>query len=601
MAREAADAGATVVAFPEQVIGGYPTEDLVLWNRFVEAQWKELERFAKATEATGAVFAAGLTVIRKQQRYNCAALVHRGSILGIVPKEKLPSYNVFYEGRTCMRGAPGLSDRVHGVPFGDLVFRFDFGVLAVDVCEDIWSPDGPLRRRSFAGATLALNLSASPYRIAIQQTRREMLATRSADCQVALLYVNSVGANDSLIFDGGGYIFQNGRLELEAERFREGIAAVTVDLDRTGRRRAENSTFRLDFGDWDRAGAKPQVVRPDQELTREDPIAPPVPAGKSFFVPAKATTTDRRAAFCEELLTALALGLGDYFEKTGAFQRIGVALSGGRDSLLTLLVAHRYLEQSRHNIGETLCAFTMPSHVTSDETKTAATTICRELGVNLATVPIADAYEREVEALRKMLPQDQEPDPLTLQNIQARIRGTRMWNWANTRQGLWLHTGNMSEKSVGYTTIGGDLEGGLSILSNVPKTVVFCLLGYLLEKTGLEGIRLTLDTIPGPELEPDQSGEEELMPFAILDACFYLYAGEKMAPGEVLVVLREMFPDEEPDRLAGHVEKFTRLFTRAIYKWVQSPLSLHVGNLDLERERALQIPVVQKLDWTDDD
>jgi len=107
--------------------------------------------------------------------------------------------------------------------------------------------------------------------------------------------------------------------------------------------------------------------------------------------------------------------------------------------------------------------------------------------------------------------------------------------------------------------------------------------------------------MPGPELAPDQSGEEELMPFAVLDACFYLYAGEKMAPGEVLAVLVEMFPDEEADRLAGHVEKFTRLFTRAIYKWVQSPLSLHVGNLDLERERALQLPVVQKLDWTNDD
>ena len=154
-------------------------------------------------------------------------------MLGLVPKEKLPTYNVFYEGRTFSRGAPGLYDEVHGVPFGDLVFDLDFGTLALEVCEDIWSPDGPMRRRCYAGAELVVNLCASPYRLGVVDTRREMICTRAGDNQCVVAYANLVGANDGLVFDGGGYVAQNGRLVHSAPRFVEGVSAVTVDLDRT--------------------------------------------------------------------------------------------------------------------------------------------------------------------------------------------------------------------------------------------------------------------------------------------------------------------------------------------------------------------------------
>ncbi|MCU1282398.1 MAG: synthetase, partial [bacterium] len=152
LALEAAADDATLVAFPEQLVSGYPPEDLVQWRSFVAAQWLELMRFAQATAGQGALFVVGVTVERGASVYNCAALVHRGRVLGLVPKEKLPTYNVFYEGRTFSRGTPGLYDEVHGVPFGDLVFDVDFATLALEVCEDIWSPDGPMRRRCYAGA-----------------------------------------------------------------------------------------------------------------------------------------------------------------------------------------------------------------------------------------------------------------------------------------------------------------------------------------------------------------------------------------------------------------------------------------------------------------
>jgi NAD+ synthase (glutamine-hydrolysing) len=211
-------------------------------------------------------------------------------------------------------------------------------------------------------------------------------------------------------------------------------------------------------------------------------------------------------------------------------------------------------------------------------------------------LPIEDAFDRELEATKTMLG-GAEPTELTKQNVQARVRGQRMWNWSNTSGALFLQTGNMSEKSLGYTTVGGDLEGALSVISNLPKTVVIAMLERLRVRFGWKGIDATLATTAGPELAASQSGEAELMPFEILDACLYLFAAEKLAVDEVALALPSLFPTVPVEQLSQHAEKFGRLFTRSIYKWVQAPLSLHVGSLDLERERALQLPVVQRTEW----
>jgi NAD+ synthase (glutamine-hydrolysing) len=172
-----------------------------------------------------------------------------------------------------------------------------------------------------------------------------------------------------------------------------------------------------------------------------------------------------------------------------------------------------------------------------------------------------------------------------------------MWNWANTSGALFLQTGDMSEKAVGYTTMGGDLEGALSVIANVPKTVVVALLERLHARHGFAGIAATLATEPGPELADAQEAERELMPFPVLDACLHLYAGEKMSPPEMTAALGSIFPEASTPQREQWVSRFTRLFSQSIYKWVQSPLSLHVGSLDLDRERALQMPVVQKIEW----
>jgi NAD+ synthase (glutamine-hydrolysing) len=608
LARAASAQGVTLVAMPEQVVGGYPPEDLVQWRAFVQSQWTQLHRFARETSTFGCASVLGLVVARGAHIYNAAALVHGGRIRGLVPKEKLPLYNVFYEARTLSRGAPGAQDAIEDVPFGDLVFELDFGTIALEVCEDGWSPDGPMRRRCYAGAELVVNVSASPFRVGINETRREMLATRSADCQATVAYVNLVGANDGLVFDGGGYVVQNGRMLLAATRFREGVSAVTVDLDRTRRLRSENTTWREDNQALSSAAAKVGRVSVDSPTGGRASLSYPTPPHRSFFLPVEAPAASARDAFCEELLDALALGVGDYFEKNGCFKTIGVALSGGRDSLLVLAIARRWIDRRWEHLPESerrtkaasiLRAFYLPTRYSSAETRAAAEQTARDLDVPLAIVSIDDAFERELAAVEKMLQPGEGLSRMARQNIQARVRSARMWTWANSAAGLFLQTSNMSEKAVGYVTIGGDGEGALSVIANVPKTVVGYLIDWLYESTKWEGIRLTLCKPASAELAEDQEDERDLMPFPVLDACFALLAGEKMTLAEVTRALEAMFLEQPPRQLEEWGARFARLFSDSIYKWVQAPISLHVGNLDLERERALQLPVVSHAQWQD--
>jgi NAD+ synthase (glutamine-hydrolysing) len=600
-ARDMADAGVTLGAFPEQMIGGYPPEDLVQWRAFLDAQRRGLESFAADTASLPTVFVLGLAVPVKSLLFNAAAVVHGGQVLAFVPKEKLPTYNVFYEARTFSRGGPGLALDADGVPLGDHLFAFDFGTVGVEVCEDAWSPDGPMRRRCFSGAEIIVNISASPYRMGIVDTRREMLATRAADNQTVLVYANAVGAQDGLIYDGGGFIFQNGRLVHEAPRFTAGTTTAVVDLDRTRRLRLEHTTWRADCEHFVRRECAVPTIGVTGTTADPSALAYPPPAGGSFFLPAPSPApVDARDAALDDLFEALAVGVESYYTKTGAFRSFGLALSGGRDSMLTLLVAWRaaarILGPDGGAPGTLITAFYMPSRHSQGATRTAAHELTTALGVALHTVPLDDAYDREVEVARTMLG-GQPPGELTRQNVQARLRGQRMWNWANTSGALFLQTGDMSEKAVGYTTMGGDLEGALSVIANVPKTVVEALLRRLHSRFGWSGIDGCLATAPGPELADSQVAEHELMPFPILDACLHLYASEKMAPAEMARALVSILPGENPARLAACAERFATLFTRSIYKWVQSPLALHVGSLDLDRERALQMPVVQRTEW----
>jgi len=609
--KEMASVKCTLGCFPEQVIGGYPAEDLVQWRHFIERQWEALQNIARATcnLSFPTIFTVGVTVSHKDGVYNAVAVLGEGKIFGIVPKEKLPTYGVFYEGRTFSRGTPGFFGAVNGVPFGDMIFNAPFGLFAVEVCEDIWTPDGPMRRRAMSGAELVINASASPFRVGIVETRREMIATRAADNQVVVAYVNQVGGNDALVFDGGGYINQNGQMLLDAPRWKEGFVTQVIDLDRTVRMRAENTTWRSDHEAFFKNQNPVKEVLVDRGRVANEPsYAYPIPQSKNFFIP-DMDVRNPRAEFFDDLIEAMLCGL-DYFEKSKVFRSIGIGLSGGKDSALTLVVAYLFTKRRFNGDAELIRnfihCFSMPTRFNSEATKSIASSLADELGVSFKELPIEEAFVRECEAARAMLRPDEELTPLTIQNIQARVRAARMWNWANTAHGLWLQTGNMSEKAVGYTTIGGDLSGGYSLLGNVPKTLVVELLRYIGEKYRIASIGALLSTRASAELAESQDDEDDLMPFPVLDACFALFVGEKLSPKEMYRVLRAMWTDEElrvlapmyePGMLKEWVKKFVRMFVRSVFKWVQAPEAVHLGSLDLDRERALQVPVVHSIEW----
>jgi NAD+ synthase (glutamine-hydrolysing) len=445
-----------------------------------------------------------------------------------------------------------------------LIFRFDFGVIAPEICEDAWTAECPMRRRTYSGADLVVNISGSAFRVGTDQTRREMLITRAADHQCTLAYVNLVGGNDGLLFDGGGFVFQNGKPMLDAARWREGWEATTVDLDRTMRLRSENTTWRQDHAAWATTQeAVPEVEIPKEEFrTRREKLTYPIPAHGSFFLPGPEKHVPARTRYCEDVLDALAMGVGDYFEKNRVFKTIGVALSGGRDSLLTLLIAHRWAARKQPDApGSLLRAFYMPSRYSSPETEKAARTVCDELGVPLRVVSIDAAFERELEAVRAMLQPGETVTQLTEQNVQARLRGQRMWSWSNSTGGLFLQTGNMSERAVGYTTVGGDLEGALAVIANVPKTVVMVLLDYLQEVHRWRASGWCSEPPGRAGAEPGRGGGADALPGArrLLPP---LRRREAAARGGRAGGGRDV-PRPLPETVHGYVTRFVKMFSPA--------------------------------------
>ncbi|MBN2736753.1 MAG: NAD(+) synthase [Spirochaetales bacterium] len=606
----------TLGCFQEQVISGYPCEDLIQWKEFVQTQWLVLEELVDFSGKLKCetVFLLGMTVEHRGNLYNSAAVFCKGFLLGIVPKEKLPTYDIFYEGRTLSRGIPYFDEEISGVSFGDMIFQFPFGILGCEVCEDIWSPDGPMRRRAYSGAEVIVNLSASPFRIGVVNTRREMISTRASDNQSLLIYVNQYGGNDSLVFDGGAFVNQNGQMIGEAPRWKEGVSFFTVDLDRTNRLRYQNTTWRSDCEQFlSESERVPAVLFNQGPKANGDGFRYPVPAHRSFFLPENPKSPGNYENYFNDMVEALITGL-DYFNKTKAFSKIGISLSGGKDSLLSLILVYLFAERHFGGLKEAekkaaiqnfIHCFSMPAQFNSDETRNIARTIALELGVTFKEISIQDAFEKEKAVTKEMLG-DEEITPITLMNIQARIRGERMLNWANSSGGMWIQTGNMSEKAVGYTTIGGDMMGAYSLIANVPKTVVIECLKFLYEKYRWKALGDVLNSKASAELAFDQEDEKDLMPFPVLDACMFLFAEEKKSPREVYFILKTMWNHDELKAMAPHyktgmlkewVTRFIHLFRVSLFKWVLTPQSVHVGKLELDRERALQLPVVQSCEW----
>ncbi len=447
--QQAYAAGAHIVCFPELALSGYPPEDSLLKPGFVAANLRKLDEIIDASNNF-----AGLTAIigfvdRDQDIYNAAAVVHEGKLAGVYHKHYLPNYGVFDEYRYFQAGNKAPIFLIHGIHIG------------INICEDIWYPTGPLPRQAHAGAEVIININGSPYYSGKGAVREEMIATRAADNGLIIAYLNMVGGQDELVFDGGSMVFnEQGLLIARGKRFAEDMLIADLDTSSVFRSRLHDprrrqERWRINIDDV------PIITVDTKPLKPLNNIAPVVLAAPQRI--------ESRLEQPEEIYTALVLGTRDYVHKNG-FKEVIIGLSGGIDSSLVAVIAADALG------SENVTGISMPSGYSSEHSKSDAQQLAENLGIRYLTIPIEETFRMSLHMMEPAL--GKEYPGLAAENLQARIRGNILMTISNKSGSLVLTTGNKSEMAVGYSTLYGDMAGGFAVLKDVLKTLVYELATY---------------------------------------------------------------------------------------------------------------------------
>ncbi|MEK7475984.1 MAG: NAD+ synthase [Candidatus Coatesbacteria bacterium] len=497
----AARLGADLVVAPELAITGYPPEDLLLRRDFVEANIAGLHAVVRASRRHPRLVAAvGFADAEGGRLYNAAALIRGGRVLATYHKQLLPNYGVFDERRYF---TPGTRSPV--VRIGDLV-------LGIAICEDLWLPEGPVVvALAAAKPGLVISLNASPYEAGKGRLRERLFGREAARWGAPLAYLNLVGGQDELVFDGGSMIF-----------------------DASGRVRTRGLQF-------------------DEELVVADVPVRGVPARTRRSPRPTKGAVRRPMGLLEEIFGALVLGVRDYARKNG-FRGAIVGLSGGIDSALTAVLAADALGAGN------VTGVSMPSRFTSEESRREARELARRLGMRFLELPIEPMHSAYLETLG-VHARGPEAD-LTVQNLQARIRGALLMALSNRYGCLLLATGNKSEMSVGYATLYGDLAGGFAALKDVPKTLVYRIARWRNARDPRRPIPpRTFTRPPTAELKPDQRDTDSLPPYPVLDPIIRMYAEDGLSP-------REMIRSGCP---AAAVARVVRMIEGSEYKRRQAP------------------------------
>ncbi len=540
----ARDLGADLVALPELAVTGYPPEDLLLKPGFVSANQATLERIARAAAGTTAVVGF---CHRDDDLYNAAAVLHAGRVAAVYHKAHLPTYAVFDEDRYFRAGHEPLV-----VSAGEGALQF-----GVNICEDIWVPAGPTEAQALAGAQLVVNISASPYHAGKGAARERMLATRAADNIVYVAFCNLVGGQDELVFDGGSVIFDpQGEVVARGRQFAEDLVVADLDLATVFRQRLHDPRLRRERAGRE-AGSVRRAALPGSWAPGERPAAPAAIA--------------ERLAPVAEVFQALVLGTGDYLHKNG-FRQAVLGLSGGIDSSLTAAIAVAALGP------ESVTGVLMPSRYTSEMSGEDAVAMAENLGMPYLTVPIEGAFQATLAALSGPFA-GQEPD-VTEENLQARIRGNILMALSNKFGWLVLTTGNKSEMSVGYSTLYGDMAGGFAVIKDVPKMLVYKLAEHVNARGGREVIpRRVIERAPTAELRPNQTDQDSLPPYEVLDPILEAYVEEDRSLDEIAALGFER----------ATVAEVLRMVDRAEYKRRQAPPGVRITERALGKDRRLPI------------
>jgi NAD+ synthase (glutamine-hydrolysing) len=520
--------GCGLVAFPELAIPGYPPEDLLFKRAFIEANLKALDEVTRASSGITAIVGF---IDKRDDIFNAAAVLHDGARAGVYHKQYLPNYGVFDENRYFQAGTetPVFS-------CGDVTF-------AVNICEDIWYPSGPTRRQALAGAELIVTINGSPFHAGKAHYRETMLATRAVDDLVAVAFLNMVGGQDELVFDGGSVIFnERGQCVARGRAFDEDFVVADVDLDAVFHARLRDARRRQEkLGAHE---ATTRVILP--------PLAPPA------TVPAITPQLVEPLSAVDEVFQALVVGTRDYVQKSG-FKRVVLGLSGGIDSALVAAIAVEALGR------ENVVGVTMPSPYSSTGTRNDARRVAKNLGIEFMRLPITSVFNQFKRALAapfKGLAED-----VAEENIQARIRGTLLMGLSNKFGWLVLTTGNKSEIAVGYSTLYGDMAGGFAVIKDVPKTLVYGLAAHVNARARRDLIpQSIIERAPSAELRPDQKDQDSLPPYPVLDAILRAYVEEDRSIAELV----ERGFDQET------ATKVARMVDRNEYKRRQGPIGVKI-------------------------
>jgi len=539
----AREEGAQLVCFPELAVTGYPPEDLLLKEHFLADARAAVDRLAAGTE--GIVAVVGFPE-RSADVHNAAAVLADGRVAGVYRKQSLPNYGVFDEVRYFQAGTRPAVIEVDGVTVG------------LTVCEDIWQPGPPLTEETLAGATVVVNLSASPFQAGKALEREHMIAQRARDNVACLAFCGLVGGQDELVFDGHSVVFDHeGQVVARAPQFAEDLLVATVDATAARAARLRDTRRRPAA-----RGVEPQVDHLGTFAVLDDQRAPsPGPAGPV------ADLLDEEP----EVYAALVTGLRDYVSKNG-FDHVVVGLSGGIDSTLVALVAVDALG------AECVTCVVMPSPHSSPGTQSDARALAANLGVQLLELRIDELMDG-YDALLAGVFADVEPD-ITEENLQARIRGNLLMALSNKFGWLVVTTGNKSEMSVGYSTLYGDSAGGFAVIKDVPKLLVYRLVDERARRDPESPVPEEIVTRPpSAELRADQRDEDSLPPYETLDAILEGYV-ENDLDHEQLVA--RGLDAEMVERVIGLVDV-------AEYKRRQQPPGPRVTSRAFGRDRRVPI------------